>query len=518
MRWSAASIQVALQLYVQSNKKCIDRINNQNIIRLPSSRTIKLYECKHRFEQGISVGLLNDTINDLFAYRKSRNSIGDPYLILKHDEMYIVGNLIYHPVTHKICGIAAEFDNDAFLQPTYDVITDIEKNLDADAGICQTYSSKMILQTTLRDGTSGWTRPFAFWGEKGSGDSNMLREYIIDELIQELYFHHSLRIEEQITDQSSFNGSFVTSLVGKDIHELSLHRGAILAPMPLYEEKDPALLCKFDPVHVMKGVRNALENSSFENYNHELKCYPLQNGANKITIDDIRKINDKKIGNKFDRCYTLSQQALKTDRFSRQSVSLVLEIFNAHTESALMEDCKRQGKPESETCKFIRHTRLLFEPFVNPSKGSKFTCIASTDHPIFEQLKKSMKYFEDLQKNNPNSCLHDKTFLGMKSFVYGFFETWKRYLSRYEDPNRPGHLRHGVYINGSTHTTDECELLNGYVRHVNGDRSDTYATALASKKVTQQLARNQTKLTSNKHNLTIHRSQQRKQAQTTANK
>ena len=91
-------MQVFLQMMCTSgDTKVFQRLNDQNIVRFPSGKTIKLkrYELQH--QQGVTPIFLQQMVKSLNDTRHLEDSPGTPFLVLKYDEIYVRSNLVFNP-------------------------------------------------------------------------------------------------------------------------------------------------------------------------------------------------------------------------------------------------------------------------------------------------------------------------------------------------------------------------------------------------------------------------------------
>eukprot|EP01083_Nonionella_stella_P018151 50713_1 len=211
---------------------------------------------------------------------------------------------------------------------------------------------------------------------------------------------------------SSGNLSFVQSLTDDKTSNDMINK-AILLEIPFYSFKP---LFMFDPQHALKGLRNALFNSTFDKYDLRTQCYPLQSADGAITVEDLRELfkHDTAL---YVSNRTLSSKNLWLDPWTKQSVKLILQVFNPIVLSKL-----KQMPEYKATTDFIDNAcKLLIGTFVSPGKEyGKFDAVVSPKPAILKQVSDAFEFFRSLQDDNPDSCLHIKTYLCISSIRYGF--------------------------------------------------------------------------------------------------
>ena len=509
MRWSDASIHVALQIMVSSKSSCIDRINNLNIIKLPSKSTMRLKRFDYRFGAGMSEGLLDQITTSLKNHRVAHKNVGDPYLCVKIDELFVKGNIVYNPANMSIIGLCHDIDSAAFLEPTYDMMQQIMSNSNdsnaSDESIFAKYNTKLILQSIVVDLASQWSTPGPFWPVHKTSDRKHLYYFVVDDLIAPLTIEKQLPIRLLTSDMSQSNLSFVLEVAGaSNCNELLGKPIEIKFP---FHDDDQVLLFMFDPVHVLKNIRNYFSESTMSNYNSEDNCFKLQDGCNAISWDWLIDIGNSSVAGLFDVGRTISSKALFLNSWSKQRVNLALDIFNEKVESILKFEFEKKQKNKDPTfasvqCTymFVHHVRkFLVGTFCKPIAEPGNSRVATCNHPIFQTLSESYKYFDKLRVNNPKACLPLKTFASISSIYYGFCAVWQQFYDQYKDENNPGYLKAGVYLCPARMTQNEIEKLFSKLRGMGCDGTDTFATGIANVKMTQDL-QHSTYQTPNKNN------------------
>ena len=497
MRWSDATIHFALQLMVSSKSSCIERINDLNIIKLPSKSTMRLKRFNYRFGAGMSQGLLDQISESLKNHRVKHKNVGDPYLYVKIDELYVKGSIVYNPANMNIIGLCHDIDSADFLAPTYDmmqqIMSDSNEDNSSDEVIFGKYFTKMILQTIVADLASSWSTPGPFWPVHKTSDCKHLYYFVIDDLIAPLEIEKQLSIRLLTSDMSNSNLSFVLELFGaNDSNQLIGKPLKIVLP---FHGEDESLLFMFDPVHVLKNIRNYFSESTLSNFNCDDNCFKLQDGNNAISWDWLIEILDSSVGGLYAVGRTISSRALYLNSWSKQRVNLALDIFNEKVESILKSEFenKKQNKDPTyasvqSTYFFIHYVRkFLVGTFCNPIAEPGNSRVAKVDHGIFQQLEQSYKYFEKLRKNNSKACLPLKTSASISSIYFGFCEVWKQFYNQFKDENEIGCLKTGVYLCPARMTQNEIEKLFSKLRGMGCDGTDTFATGIANIKMTQDL-------------------------------
>ena len=513
MRWSDATIHVALQIMASSSPKLIQRLRDSNIINLPSVPTMQLKRFRFRHEDGLSYELLNDIDKSLKEHRSINKNIGDPFLCIKIDELYIKNSIIYNPSNMKIIGLCHDIDSDSFLSPTYDMIQQLLNDKDNDDASCDEliinkYSSKMILQSIIIDLSSKWSYAGPYWAVHKSSNAKHLYSFIIDDLIAPLKVEKKLTTRLLISDMSNPNLGFVLNLLNaKDCHELNQKKGSLSIRLPYYNH-DEQLIFMFDPVHVLKNIRNYFSTSTQSNFNPQKKCYKLQDGTNMISWDLLIDILNTNVTGLYDVGRTISNKSLFLTAWTKQRVNLALDIFNVKVESVLESRTDSpNGNCVKSTLKFIRNVRkFLVGTFCNPIDNKNNIAISNSNHAIFDELRKSFTYFENLQNNNPNACLPIKTYTSICSIYYGFCDVWKLFYEEYKDPQDNGKLMEGVYLCPARMTQNELEKLFSKLRGMKCDAPDLYATGLANHRMQQSCQMNTPRTQRSNNSISEHRS------------
>lgn len=464
-RYSHATTSICLQMMCNgANNKTFERINDMDIIRLPSAITMKLRRYKFQHQQGVTKEQLIQMQQELVQHRTLHQSVGKPLLAVGWDEMFGKEGVIYNPQDNSIMGLSAEFEKGNVLCTVYDVLEDISKGKAVDGDLITKNSGKVILQTMIMDVGSNWRTSGPFWSSHKTMTSLQMYRTLVDELLLGL-LQLGLSIHFMFSDMSSPNLSFILSnseaknsraLVGKPIQLI----------FPFYSHP---VTYMFDAPHTLKGSRNTLESSS-----GDTATLKSVNGGT-ITIDHLRQLyrNDTAF---YVENRTLSQSCLWLNPWSRQRVGLALQIMNEIVVSKLKQIEEFKG-----TCEYIENVRrLLVGSFVAPSKGTgAYDYITSTDNALLDTLKSSYSYFERFFELNPG--VHVKKQLMISSIRYGFEEICKVFCVHYAEEleQQRGQERVSVFLRPSRLGTNWLEKSFGKARSAKCDAVTQYAKAPA---------------------------------------
>eukprot|EP01083_Nonionella_stella_P107758 312493_1 len=478
MRWSNATIQIALQLMCNgANTKIFDRINGMNIIKLPSQKIMKLkrYELQHR--QGVSLHFLKQMRGSLLDWREANNNVGEPFLILKYDEMYVRGGIVFNPNSMEILGLTSEFESANLISPLYQIINDISNNKNVDQLIMKHNSAKVILQTIITDLGSSWEYVGPYWSSSGPMDIAQMYEFLINELLMGMS-GLLMEVFALISDMSAANLSFIHMLSGKTSDDLI--GSAILLDIPFYSRPTVFL---FDAQHSLKSLRNALFDSRHNTRHAQHHTYPLQSGSDPITVDHLREMY-KRDTTTYLSNRTLSDACLYLNPWSKQRVPLALKVFNAVVSS------KMDGVDEYKgTKEYIDNTmKLLIGTFVAPLKGTGvFDNITTPQNGMIDRIAEAFQYFEQLQ-TNVHSKLHIKRYLMISSIRYGFEYVCQQFCNHYQDPNSNGKILDGVFLRPSRLSTNNVEKHFSKIRGMGCDGITQLAKGNAIIRTQQSLA------------------------------
>ena len=457
MRWSEATIHIALQLMCNgAGTKIFDRINNMDIIKLPNNKTMNLKRYKFQHTQGVTPKFIKQMHGSLMDWRKTYNNKGDPFLILKYDELYVRGGIVFNPNSMQILGLTSDFESGNFITPLYEIINDIANNKNVDKLILKHNSAKVILQTIIADLGSKWSYVGPYWSSSQTMNLSQMYKFLIEGLLLGM-IGYDMEIFAMLSDMSSPNLSLIQMLSGgKNCQQLSDKE--ILLDIPFYDRK---VLFMFDAQHSLKSLRNALFDSREIKRNVQTQTFPLQFGKYPISVDHLRTLYEQDTTTYLSN-RTLSEASLYLNAWSKQRVSLALNIFNENVYSAMDGIDEYKG-----TMEYIQNTmKLLVGTFVAPnSKGTgSFDNIITPKNGMIDQLDDAFKYFHKLQTNENCKGLHVKKYLMISSIRYGFEYICKEFCNHYKDPNNNDRLLEGVFLRPSRLSTNEVEKLFSKIR------------------------------------------------------
>ena len=224
IRYSDATINYALYLAaIAGGESKVDKLNNLNILRLPSGKSLKLKKYKFNFKPGYSKELYKSIVASNDKYRKAQNVKVDRHWGFILDEMYLKGNLVYRASDMKLLGVCCELTDDNFIQPIITALNHIDEsnNYDCTKAVLQQYKSKLVLQTIIVDYTCKWQLCGPYWLLNETRDQNVLFNCIIEDLMFQFWQSFKIPFYVMILDMSTINKSFVLSLTDMNTRQLS---------------------------------------------------------------------------------------------------------------------------------------------------------------------------------------------------------------------------------------------------------------------------------------------------------
>lgn len=474
-RWSFSTIHTALKMFIKGGSNCIKKINDMNIITLPSEKTLKLKRYEFQHKQGASVEYLQDFRNRLFRSRETRNSPGEPFLILKYDELYVRNGVVFNPHSLQLMGLTSDFETDDLLSPFYALVNDIASDQDVDKKILQRHSAKMILQTIISDMGSDFNEVGPCWSSAEPMKKHAMYVYLVDGLMLPLAAL-GLQFQALLSDMSSGNLSFVQLLTQETAAQMA--NKAITLNIPFYHFKP---LFIFDAQHSLKSLRNALFASTFQEYDLVNQCYPLQISHKPITVDHLREMY-KQDTSMFVANRTLTEANLWPDAWSKQSVPLCLQIFNHIVLSAMKDEVEYEG-----TYQYILNaSKLLIGTIVAPGRNYQgYSDLTSSNHPLINQMKQAFEYFSKWRQSDPDSFLHVKTYLTISSINYGVQKFCDRFKCHYSTSD--GEMMKNVYVCLPRLSTNDVELFFSNVRRLNCDSAVSVSRAQGMQRQNQNM-------------------------------
>ena len=460
---------------IKCGSQCLKKIQDMDIITLPSGQLLKLkrYEVQH--EQGVSVEYLENFRKRLFRNRQQKNSPGEPFLICKYDELYVKNGIVFNPNNLRIMGLTSSFETEEIMTPFYSVLSDMAAGKDVDRKILERYSAKMVLQTIISDLGSDFDEIGPCWSSVEPMKKHMMYTYLVDGLMLPLSVM-GLEFQAMISDMSSGNLSFVQLLASKS--GMQMINQPIKLYIPFYDHQ-PLFL--FDSQHALKSLRNAMFGSTFQKFNIINQCYPLQCKKNPITVDHLRTLYKNDDGlwlmNR-----KLTQATLYLDPWSKQDVGLALNIFDPTVLSALKDEADYKG-----TYDFILNSsKLLVGTIVAPGKNDKtYSNLTDSKHEIITQMKKAFVYFKNWSETDPDSSLHIKTYLAISSIRYGVEALCDRFNNWYRTTS--GDLMQNVYMCLPRLSTNDVEKFFSNVRRTDCDSATKISKVQAEHRLNQNL-------------------------------
>ena len=480
MRWSQATYQLAIHLACASGSKIMERTNRMNMIKLPSDQMIKFRRFDVQHGQGVTKNMVKDLAESLREHRVQSENGGDPYLVMKFDEIYVKRGIVYNPAQNRIIGITTELESNNYLQPIYDFADAVQQDRNVDASALDQYTAKVAVQVIFSDLSSKFNFVGPFWFFHKNATAEALWKCFVMDLLFAMWLI-GVVIKVLMSDMSSTNLSFVQLLSGGRTCK-ELINEPILVQIPFYVHQ---VVYMFVPHHNLKALRNALYKSTADDLNVIHQTFPLQNLYQRITWEHITMLFNADIDLTSGRCRTLTKAAVYLTPWSKQSVGLALNVFHENVVSALEYHVQQGNDPDVKgTLDYIKMTRqFLVGTFVSPAQADgQYDKLRGIDNPLLPRLKTAWNWFHIFQELNPHSNLSIRTYLAASSIWYGFEWIVSDFSAMYSDMEEDEQ----PYLCPYRLTTNDCEMFFGQQRGRNADRVGTYDKGVGLKRLMQQ--------------------------------
>ena len=467
MRWNQGTILLGLALQA----KCpgiIKTINSSNIMHLPSRDTLKLKEYNFHSKPGVTqehVKQFEETYNN-FLTNKNINVLTHPKKLgIKWDEIKVQDNIVYHPKSHEILGVAQSFDSIDFLQPIY--------NMMSDTGFPRT---QYILQINIFDIFANFEYSSSYFTSE-CGMSAIELKNIFEQISLEFFLYNFCVV---IMDMHKCNQQFVKLMIGGKENK-SLYEFEILKTTSLVSNNIIYFL--FDPVHLLKSLRNAWHNSSRK---------LIWGKGYHITWQYLEQIfKEQNETKQIPESPHLKREAVFLSGFLKMRVNLALQAFYIKTLSAFKIKKQEMDKQNKEwmvdgAIAYIENVQqLLIGTFVNPRNDFKNenAKIYDLHHSFFKRVKSAFNWFKEwyeaTKTENKENFLAMDTWIGVKA-IGNTFEDLCQYLL-----NSVQSEHNYLYICPFRFTQNSLESHFGQIRHKKCDTALSYATGKAQLQITK---------------------------------